>query len=240
MSDHSFDGDSPVHEDPVVLSDSEADGDVVAPRRRGPGRRQRAAAAAAAGVSSIGPPMIFFILACASGLWASDFQEMQGLETAWADGSYGDGACHFVGMVFGHWEFTAGAADTASTDETIFIDLASVNGRGRFGFFVYRALQQYKVFGDPVIVEPSITAFQLFQRCSGFVLRLWDGTQHKQVGMSLISTIRSLKQQRGVSSFPMHVVSFCPQAAIMTISGWKVFHAVAVSAAHRGTAVILS
>lgn len=234
----SVDGDSPPRlADP---DDDEVDGDGVdiAPvRRRGRGRNPRVVPQPAEeSFTHIGKAALFFIIACSSGLWAVEFSDMPGLPGAWADTSYGDGAHHFIGVVLGHWEFVDRArADPRSDEESIYCDLACMHNRGRSGIIVYRLLKSCMLL-EPPSVEMPVAGHELLSQFCTSIAKVWTGNEYSETAMR--SILRDWKRELNIQSWLMHVVDFAPQAAVMALTGWVVFHAVAVSRQMRSTRVI--
>jgi len=181
-----------------------------------------------------GKPMLFFIMACAMGMWASDFAHLELHQ--WTDSQFGDGGNYFVGVVLSHWEFVAGDS-SSSTDEGIYVDMAKLNHKGGNGILVYKALESLMLDGPPSFEYPT-TPFKLLQHFQQHLCKLCTGHQQFAGSLTVKAQIRKWQAAYNVATFPMHVVRMCPKSAFMSISGWSVWHAVPVSRKHRGTAVI--
>ena len=187
-------------------SDSEplSDGDVPAPpplprRVRG---KAKAKAAPVQQFNSIGPAMLFIIVATAGALWAYDFEQMQGLATEGADEHYGDGDSYVLGLVQGTWEFVSGSEASSSTDEQVFVDLCQVNSAARHGILVYRASRQFEFHTIPSVVLP-ITPFRMLQQLGD--LMVYELRLGQRIGgnpTTVKEVLRSLKHQLQVSTIP--------------------------------------
>ena len=241
MSDSSVDGD----EAPPTINrdepdDASCDGDdgvFVQPRRRGPAQpvQPQAPVTDASRYPTSGKPMCFFMFACDRGLWATDFAEMD--INVWANDKYGDNNNFFIGAVLGHWQFVSGDVGSADRDEGIFIDLARLHHKGGHGVIVYKALQSF-MLDDPPQFEYPTSTFKVLRQFGQHLCKLCTSHSQFEGSKTVKQQLREWQTLYEVALFPMHVVRFCPKAAVMAISGWDVWHAVPVSRAHRGTNII--
>jgi len=240
MSGSSVDGDDlPDLED---SGDESVDGDrgespKAQPRRRGPAAPQpKPVVQPRTRFSSVGQPMLFFIMAGAAGFWAEDFNVMDVFE--FADAAFGDGQNYILGAVLGHWEFTEGKTASASSDEAIYIDMCKLHNKGKHGLLVYKGLRSFKL-DNPLPFEFPTTPFKLLQQFGQALCKVCVGNQQFSGSSNTVKAqVRQWKDIYKSSSMQMQVVRMCPKAAFMVISGWDVWHAVPVSKKHRGTTII--
>ena len=221
--DDSFDGDDGVRQEAPV-------------RQRGLGRAQQAQPQQQPQpvFGSTGKLILFLIFASSFGLWAEDMSALDIHQ--WTDTAYGNGN-HFLGVVLGRWEFTSGASDSATTEESIFLDLAQLHRKGKHGLLVYRCMRSIILSTTATAFEFPTTTFKVLQKFNSYECKQWtrDGLINSK---TLKQYIREWKTEFDIAQAGIHEARFCPKAAWMAVSGWDVWHCVAVSKKDRGAQVI--